>query len=270
MKRAIESVLNQTYKDIECVVVDDASDESSEDLCSQYAVRYIYIPKEDSRGGNYARNVGIRTTDGKYVAFLDDDDYWMPTKLEKQVDLISSKDNCEIVYCRRLFEKVRKDGSSFIKEDRVSSYSFQGDLSEEILFDIATTTSCILCSRDFLFEIGLFDEALKCWQDYDLTIRAAQKSLIYMVDEPLVVYRQDYSKNARISNEYYIWPETVSYIFNKYESLYSKLTLKKKLRVKMLIHRVGKKRAKRCGMRWLHLYHAVLYNMLYLFFRYNP
>ena len=83
--RAIESVLCQTYKNLECIVVDDASDESAESVCKSYPVHYIYIPKEESTGGNHARNVGIMKAKGKYVAFLDDDDYWLPTKIEKQV-----------------------------------------------------------------------------------------------------------------------------------------------------------------------------------------
>ena len=92
--RAIESVLSQTYREQECIVVDDASVDDTSEVCKRYPVIYLQIPKEESRGGNYARNLGIKASKGKYCAFLDDDDYWLPTKIEKQVELIEKR-KCE-------------------------------------------------------------------------------------------------------------------------------------------------------------------------------
>lgn len=70
LKRAIESVLNQTYKNLECIVVDDNSTDNTREVCNQFPVNYIYIPKEETRGGNYARNLGIKAASGDYCAFL--------------------------------------------------------------------------------------------------------------------------------------------------------------------------------------------------------
>ena len=69
--RAIESVLSQTYSELECIVVDDASEDETPEVCKRYPVIYIQIPKEESRGGNYARNLGIKASKGAYCAFLE-------------------------------------------------------------------------------------------------------------------------------------------------------------------------------------------------------
>ena len=109
--RAIESVLNQSYENIECIVVDDASSDGTEEVCRKYPIKYIYIPQAESKGGNYARNVGIKKAQGKYVAFLDDDDYWLKEKISKQVTLIEEK-KCELVYSGACPEIVKEGGGN--------------------------------------------------------------------------------------------------------------------------------------------------------------
>ena len=90
--KAIESVKNQTYKNIEIIVVDDASSDSTLDKCRILdGIKYIRI--NTSKGGNYARNVGIKNSSGHYIAFLDDDDEWYPTKIEKQLGLFDKHKN---------------------------------------------------------------------------------------------------------------------------------------------------------------------------------
>ena len=88
LKRAIDSAVGQTYPKTEIIVVDDASEKETQAVCSQYKnIKYYYIPKEESKGGNHARNLGIKASSGKYVSLLDDDDYWKPEKIEKQAHL---------------------------------------------------------------------------------------------------------------------------------------------------------------------------------------
>ena len=78
VKKAIDSVLSQTYKQIECIVVDDAGTDDTSVFLKEYIekglIQYIYIPREKSKGGNHARNQGIKASKGEYIAFLDDDD----------------------------------------------------------------------------------------------------------------------------------------------------------------------------------------------------
>ena len=200
LKKAIESVLNQTYKGIECIVVDDNSMDNTQIVCSHYPVRYIYISKEDSHGGNYARNVGIKTAKGEYVAFLDDDDVWLPNKIEKQLALLQEK-KCDCVYCLRLMEHI-KDGIVLSQKKEGIAYKYEGDLSKKIFRHSITSTSCILATKKILDQIGGFDEALPKMQEFELLVRISQLSNIYYChDEALVRYTLNLSDKNRISND---------------------------------------------------------------------
>ena len=112
LKRAIESVRTQTYSNMECIVVDDASTDGTYEYCQGQPVRYLYIPPEESKGGNYARNRGIEMAQGEYVAFLDDDDCWLPEKTTKQVRLLEEK-RCGLVYCDLTVENVSDKGIQY-------------------------------------------------------------------------------------------------------------------------------------------------------------
>ena len=105
-ERAIKSVLGQTYRNIECIVIDDKSDDGTQEyLKSKFAnqIKYHYIPPELSKGGNHARNIGISLASGKYIAFLDDDDLWLRHKIERQVQVLSRNEKIDMVYCLRFF-----------------------------------------------------------------------------------------------------------------------------------------------------------------------
>ena len=222
LKRAINSVLTQTYRDIECIVVSDASTDGTADYCKNLeGVVFIEIPAEDSKGGNYARNVGIKASHGEYIAMLDDDDAWFPTKIEKQVALIQEK-KCGLVYCKRRFEIVSPENEEIEYSDSLSN--FDGDLSNFILTRIFITTSCILFSKELIQEVGLFDEELRYWQEYELTIRMAQRTEIYLVDEPLTLYRIDKTDKHRLTNRFDGWKNSVMYIRKKHDNLYRQLS----------------------------------------------
>lgn len=246
LKRAIESVFAQTYNNIELIVVDDASTDGTSKYCTQQPLRYIFIPKEESKGGNYARNQGIRAAKGKYVAFLDDDDYWLPTKIEKQVALIESKD-CELVHCGRKLEIVRGEGVTY--RDLLPNPLEYGDMHKKILLTICTTTTNILAKRDALFEVGLFDENLRFWQEYELTIRLAQRKPFYFVNEVLSVYRIDTSDCHRLTNKYEKWKDAVRYIHKKHARLYGRLNSIERFRVKLLVMNDAALRCKSAGMK---------------------
>ena len=255
LKRAIESVLNQTYKNMECIVVDDNSTDNTREVCSHYPVQYIYIPKEESHGGNYARNLGIKASAGEYCAFLDDDDYWLPEKTEKQVKLIEEKE-CELVYCGRRLEIVNKDGTKY--EDTLPDPRYYGDMHKKILTVICTTTTCILAKRQALFDVGLFDENLGFWQEYELTIRLAQRKPFYFVNEPLVVYRVNTKDNARLTNKFAEWKKAVKYIHTKHIILYKSLNMTDRLKVIIMTINDAETRSKSSGL----LFHSFFYSIL--------
>lgn len=222
LKRAIESVLSQTYPNIECIVVSDASTDGTDKYCnSRTDIKYISIPKSESHGGNYARNLGIKAANGKYVAFLDDDDAWLPTKIEKQVSLLK-ENKCECVYCLRIYEVV--NNGEIIKHSIESTkYSIEGDISKTIFRHAITSTSCILATKSILDRIGGFDIDLYKIQEYELLIRISQLTEVYYYhDEPLVLYTSNNSDKSRISNDHNRLPIAKEYIEKKHKKLLKK------------------------------------------------
>lgn len=242
LKRAVKSVFDQTYENIELIVVDDGSDDETKEWCLTQNLKYIYIPKNESKGGNYARNLGIKHSKGEYVAFLDDDDYWLPEKISKQIELLIKCD-CELVHGGRRLEIINSDGSISFK-NILPYVGHGGDMSKRILQTICCTTSTICVKRKALIDVGLFDENLKFWQEYELTIRLAQRKPFFYVNEPVTVYRVDYSDSNRLTNKYNSWKEAVNYIRTKHIDLYNRQNKIEKFQTKILILNDAKKRAK--------------------------
>ena len=263
LERAIKSVLAQTYSNMELIVVDDASDDGTDELCRFYELTYIYIPKNKKKGTNYARNLGIKTAKGDYVAFLDDDDYWLPEKIEKQVNLIESKD-CELVYCGVRHEIISNNDISY--RDIFPSSNNQGDMHKKILWTIPTTTSNILVKKDALYAIGLFDEKLNYWQETELNIRLAQRKPFYFVNEILCVYRVNINDPNRMTNKYHGWIKSVKYIHKKHKKLYKSLSFKEKYQVHMLITQDRCRRTKNAGMKFKNLFYRGYLRLVRVFY----
>lgn len=222
LKRAIESVMSQTYPNIECIVVSDASTDGTDEYCNgRDDIKYISISKNESHGGNYARNLGIKAAKGKYVAFLDDDDAWLPTKIEKQVSLLKER-RCECVYCLRKYEVV--NNGEIIKHTIESTkYTIEGEISKKIFRHAITSTSCILATKSILDRIGGFDIDLYKIQEYELLIRISQLTEVYYYhDEPLVLYTINKSDKSRISNDHNRLPIAKEYIEDKHKDLLRK------------------------------------------------
>lgn len=188
---AIESVKNQTYNNIEIIVIDDNG------INSKYAKenklklkKYIelgeikYIQNKDNLGGSLARNIGINEAFGKYVAFLDDDDTYMKTKIEKQVSLMEEniKNGVGLVYCH--CNGLDEEGN--IIWQNTNSYSGL-PLYESMIYCIAST-SLWLCDRKMLIDIGGFED-MPSKQDLLLMVKIiANGYKILCVEEILVNY----------------------------------------------------------------------------------
>lgn len=243
LKKAIDSVLRQSYSNIECIVVDDASDQSIKKHLEEYAkvkkIRYIYIPKNESKGGNHARNIGIKASKGEYIAFLDDDDEWYPDKIQLQVNEISK--NIGFIYTGTVIENNGK----VLNDNPVYYNCPEGDLSKEILIRILTVTSTILVKRDVLYEAGLFDEELKYWQEYDLCIRLLQLTEVKFINKGLVLYRVNTADNSRLSNKVTGWEESVQYIDRKYATLLNRLSKKERAKRNLYVCIDGFSRGKK-------------------------
>lgn len=228
LPKAIDAALSQTYHPMEIIVVDDASTDNTCEVCREYGdkINYVQIPKQESRGGNYARNLGIKYAKGEYVAFCDDDDEWLPTKIEKQVALAIEK-QCSLVYCLRIYMDV-VDGQ-IVRTRKEFRPKPSGDLYESIFKHYVSSTSCLLVEKALIEAVGGFDESFRKWQEYDLMIRIAQRTPIYYVDDFLCQYRNDLKDPNRISNDFDRMKETVVRIRKKYEDRIAVLPFKTRL-----------------------------------------
>lgn len=263
LKRAIESVLNQTYSLIELVVVDDApQDDRTANLCSNYGLIYYRIDEKDSKGGNYARNIGIKLAKGEFLAFLDDDDFWECTKIEKQIN-IARKSNCGIVYCGCIIERIRKDGTVTLYKKKINK-RLEGDLKRRILMTIITTTSSLFVKKELLQAVGCFDEELKFWQEYELTIRLAQVSDIALCPECLLYYRVNPFDRQRLTNKYSEWKKSVDYVFHKHKKLYDECSWSYRILCRTLFYRDAVKRSYSVGVYGDTIKYLLLSFMLYL------
>jgi len=186
LKRAIESVCAQTYTDFEIIVVDDASTDDTPEVVAQFRDKPIkYIRHAERKGGSAARNTGITHSQSEYIAFLDDDDEWLPEKLARQVSVLDAGDNSLGGVCTGHFNVDDKSGT--ITGEWIPSH--RGNLSREILeTNCLSTTSSLLLKKEAFEKAGLFDEHLKSFQDYDMWVRIAQHYTFDYIKDPLVNY----------------------------------------------------------------------------------
>jgi glycosyltransferase involved in cell wall biosynthesis len=183
---AITSVLEQTYKNFELFIVDDASTDITAEVVSKFDDKRIhYIRHDTNKGGSAARNTGIRNSTYDYIAFLDDDDEWLPDKLEKQVQTILSsipEVGCVYTGCFRVDKTTGKVIDHIIPTKR-------GNIDLDLrLQNCVGGSSSVLLKRECLDKVGLFDETLPCSQDYDLWIRLAKEFSFECIQEPLFRY----------------------------------------------------------------------------------
>jgi glycosyltransferase involved in cell wall biosynthesis len=185
LQDALNSISNQTTDDYEVLVVDDASSTDFEPTIDDYDDWVRLVTHEENRGAAAARNIGIKHADGKYVAFLDADDTWKPTKLEKQRDVFErADDDLGLVYTG--FVQYEIDGTEWERypEARGNIYV------EELERDRVHPTSTVMVRRDVLQEVQGFDTDLPSRQDYDLWIRITEHYEVDYVDEILVDKRE--------------------------------------------------------------------------------
>lgn len=196
LTEAVESVLAQTFRDFEVLVIDDGSTDETAAVMRRYGppVRYIRQP---NRGVAVARNHGIEQSRGRYVAFLDADDTWLPHKLERQ--LAALKRHPDHRACYSAFVVVTSD----LQPLGVTRSQRQGSALQDLLLrgNVIGTPSTVLCERSLTLAAGGFDPRLSLGADWDMWIRLGAFTEFLYVDEPLVWYRQhgaNMSRNATL------------------------------------------------------------------------
>ncbi|OCL25568.1 hypothetical protein U472_14650 [Orenia metallireducens] len=202
---AINSVMQQTYNNWELLIIDDNNEGSeyrqeTEKFMKSYTnnKKINYIKHKENQGGSAARNTGIKNSRGEYIAFLDDDDKWDFTKLEKMVNKI--KDISEDYgVCFSSYYIITEKGT--FKESQPKA---QGNIyKKQLLKDHVGPTSTVLVKSTCFKKVGGFDESLPARQDYDMWIRISEHYKFIYMDEPLVyIYRKNRGVNDAISSNY--------------------------------------------------------------------
>lgn len=199
LRPAVESLYAQTFTDWELIVADDGSGIETR----QYLQSLANHPRVDvvwlSHTGRPAivRNAALRRAGGEYVAFLDSDDLWAPTKLERQIETLRSRVNCRWSYTG--FLRVDACGSPLPEEaQRHWWVPYEGDIFDQVATGrAAIRTPSVLATRQLIAQAGGFDEAMLSAEDYDLWLRLALYSEVAIVDEPLVYVRYHDENHTR-------------------------------------------------------------------------
>ena len=176
--RAIDSVLRQTLPAAEIIVVDDGSTDSTADVIRAFGnkVRLISL---DQRGVSAARNRGIRAARGKWLAFLDSDDEWLPEKSENAADFISRHPQYRIFQCQEIWIR-----NNIRVNPRQKHKKMAGKIFKESLPLCIVSPSAVMMERSLFDEVGLFDETLPVCEDYDLWLRVLRKHPIGLDERP--------------------------------------------------------------------------------------
>ncbi len=186
LSRAIESVLAQTYTNIEIIVVDDGSTDDTKEIVHKYNDPMIsYIRHEHNYGLSIARNSGIKIAKGDYLAFLDSDDFWLPEKLHLQMEIFrDSPASLGLVYTAAdVFDECTG------KISKMPAPSYRGQVLSSLLFEnrLGGGSSSVLIKRVCFDSVGVFDPSLMVYEDWDMWLRISEGGFLFdYLDKSLV------------------------------------------------------------------------------------
>ena len=192
VKEAVDSVLAQDFENFELIVVDDGSTDNTPQLLAGYG-RNITVISQPNFGVSAARNRGIAVAAGRWIAFLDSDDLWLPGKLSRQVAFFKANPDALICQTEEIWIRngVRVNPG---RRHRKSS----GTIFERSLALCLVSPSAVMVTKNLLDAVGGFDESLPACEDYDLWLRISCRYPVYLIDTPLIVKRGGH--NDQLSN----------------------------------------------------------------------
>ena len=179
LKVAIDSVLDQSYRDFELIVIDDGSTDDTHALVRSYGDSLVYL-KQENQGPSAARNRGIEESRGSLVAFLDSDDRWHPDKLLIQIEAMEEEPGYLISHTGEVWYRNGELLRQKKKHQKLPGYIFERSLSMCMV-----SMSTVIARRELFDHIGCFDEKLPCCEDYDFWLRASLRYPFLLVDQPL-------------------------------------------------------------------------------------
>ncbi|PPR34868.1 MAG: UDP-Glc:alpha-D-GlcNAc-diphosphoundecaprenol beta-1,3-glucosyltransferase WfgD [Alphaproteobacteria bacterium MarineAlpha6_Bin3] len=178
---AINSVLNQTYQNLELIIIDDgSSDKTAEYVKKKYPKVRVY--KQLNKGVSAARNRGIKLSLNNWIAFLDSDDKWHPEKLEKQINYLTKKKKYKICHTDEIW--IRK-GVRVNQHKKHEKYG--GSIFNKSLDICRISPSSVIIHKDIFKKLGFFNEKLPVCEDYDLWLRITAKFPVLYLNEKLTI-----------------------------------------------------------------------------------
>ena len=211
IKRCIDSIVNQSMPPYEIIVVDDGSTDQTLEILNKFYPD-IKVIKQRHKGAQAARNAGIHAAQGDYIAFLDSDDEWMPYKLELQVRELSK--NPDAVICGegimqedwkgaipKVYDTKERKNNRMGRKRLFKLRGKSGYVYKEILGDSFCLFQALLTSKKNLLDIGMLDENVPSYQEWDTGIRLAKRYKFIFLNKPLFIYHlhdgETISKNER-------------------------------------------------------------------------
>jgi len=183
LKEAVDSVLAQDFSNFELIVVDDGSVDNSSEILASYGKK-IKVVRQENRGVSSARNKGVVSSLGEFIAFLDSDDLWLPGKLSAQLAFFKNNPDALICQTEEIWVKNGKRINPGKRNKKMSGFFFEKSL------ELCLVSPSAVMMKKKLFEIvGLFDEALPACEDYDMWLRVNCRHPIHLIGSAFIVKR---------------------------------------------------------------------------------
>ncbi len=181
LKKSIDSVLEQTFRDFELIVVDDASTDSTQEILTIYSGKFRSITFAKNLGVSAARNAAVKNCDSEWIAFLDSDDFWHPHKLQKQIAQTVIRAECPIHFTDEIWIRNGVRVNPKKKHQKLEGWIFKPSLELCLM-----SPSTVLLRRELFDVHGLFDETLPICEDYDLWLRLTAQHQVALLNEKLM------------------------------------------------------------------------------------
>lgn len=193
IEETLRSVYAQTFQDFEIIAVDDGSTDNISDIMRKYTDRVKFISQEN-KGISAARNKAILESTGEYLAFIDQDDLWLPQKLEKQIALFEKNPKVGLVFCDTIFFNEKGDLYNIYRKESPARGMVFGELLSNYFLSLETV---VIRKKALLSLAQWFDEQFNMAEEMDLFLRIAYKWELDYVNEPLAKWRMHESSYSR-------------------------------------------------------------------------
>lgn len=198
ISETIDSILGQTYKDFEIITIDDGSTDDTYKLVTTKYGEWVKCVQQKNSGLSCARNTGLSLARGRYIAFIDHDDKWLPNKLETQLSIFKDKPDVGLVFSDAyIVDKYGRRINNFFKITR----PYRGMVFKKLLKENFIPILTVAVKRDIFNKIGFFSSRYKIAEDWDMFLRISQQYPVDYIDSRLAEYRihsLSFSKNREL------------------------------------------------------------------------